>query len=182
MTENLRRFGISPLSSDRNLSTPSQQLIIDGQVFLFSSSSPLPLLPFSHFCNLDGSSWAVCNDESWVSSERNPVNYGPLRQVIEGPVIIVYGTLVCLNNCYTKYLQKILLYNISIFINNYVNSFDLTLILFQGQLVGCGTLPEYCSVARQRLVPYWEICNSGIVTSPLLFSSLSFSSFPSFLL
>eukprot|EP00026_Physarum_polycephalum_P002438 Phypoly_transcript_02444.p1 GENE.Phypoly_transcript_02444~~Phypoly_transcript_02444.p1 ORF type:complete len:863 (+),score=95.22 Phypoly_transcript_02444:156-2744(+) len=103
VTENLRRFGISPLSPDRNLSTPSQQISLDGQEFTFSPSSPLPLLPASHFCNLDGGSWAICTSE-WTETERNPTNYGPLRQVIEGPVIIVFGTSG--NSSETELLQS----------------------------------------------------------------------------
>lgn len=88
-TENLRRFGFSALPENRNLSLP-RQLVIDGQVFSFAT--PFPVLPSAHFCNLNGTAWVVCSGEEWTTMERNPKNYGPVRQVLEGPVAIVYGS------------------------------------------------------------------------------------------
>ncbi len=88
-TENVRRFGFSPLPANRNLSLPTQ-LTLDTQSF----TTPLPLLPSSHFCNLAGTGWVICSGDGWTATEREPTNYGPARQVIEGPVAIVYGSQV----------------------------------------------------------------------------------------
>lgn len=93
-TENVRRLGFAPLPASRNISLPTSQITIDGATLQFTSASPLPQLPSATLCKLNGI-WQICNDNgAWMQTERNPSNYGPLRQVIEGPVVIVYGTQV----------------------------------------------------------------------------------------
>jgi hypothetical protein len=85
---NVRRFGfysvptmVSPLS-----------LIIDGQPF----GKP-PLLPEFHFCKFN-QSWSICKGNTWQINERNPTNYGPVAQVMEGKITIVYGTQASSNS------------------------------------------------------------------------------------
>jgi hypothetical protein len=43
------------------------------------------------------SQWQICADNgSWQQTERGPLTYGPAIQVIDGPLLFVYGTLVIL--------------------------------------------------------------------------------------
>jgi pimeloyl-ACP methyl ester carboxylesterase len=81
-TMNVRRFGFYSVPT---LDFPLS-LTIDGQPF----ERP-PRLPEFHFCKLD-QSWTICKGDTWQLTERNPSNYGPVAQVMEGRITIVYGT------------------------------------------------------------------------------------------
>eukprot|EP01121_Diplochlamys_sp_Union-15-3_P012851 TRINITY_DN3907_c0_g1_i1.p1 TRINITY_DN3907_c0_g1~~TRINITY_DN3907_c0_g1_i1.p1 ORF type:complete len:881 (+),score=163.93 TRINITY_DN3907_c0_g1_i1:359-2644(+) len=84
-TQNIRRFGFYTLDT---LEFPTQGIVLDGVQF----SGPPRLLPEYHFCKLTAvSSWTYCNNAS-LSTERGPSTYGPLIQVLQGPLLIVFGT------------------------------------------------------------------------------------------
>jgi len=67
--------------------SPNKGIVVDGTTF----KAPLPTLPV-HFCRLDDT-WKICSDADWNNRERRPMQYGPAVQVIDGPVVIVYGTI-----------------------------------------------------------------------------------------
>ena len=83
-TKNVRRLGFY---SYPTLETPQNGIILDGQSF----SDPLPSLP-NHFCRLN-TQWQIC-DGSYEQTERSPLTYGPAIQVIDGPLLFIYGTTV----------------------------------------------------------------------------------------
>ncbi|EGC29252.1 hypothetical protein DICPUDRAFT_99888 [Dictyostelium purpureum] len=83
--ENVRRFSFYQFNEQ-----PTKITIVNGK-----STQTLPYFQYpSHYCNLNNNNqWSVCNDENWQYSERNPFNYGPMVQIVEYPIIIVYGTI-----------------------------------------------------------------------------------------
>ncbi|GAM18816.1 hypothetical protein SAMD00019534_019910 [Acytostelium subglobosum LB1] len=81
ITQNVRRFGFDPYFEQQPTT-----VIIDGQTFAYAA------MPNQHFCQLQQGRWAVCEDQSWLFTERNPSNYGPVVQILQSPLIFVVGT------------------------------------------------------------------------------------------
>ncbi|EFA78494.1 transmembrane protein [Heterostelium album PN500] len=93
ITQNVRRFGF-----DSHFGQKPTTVVIDGQQFSYAA------LPNSHYCQLNPGKWQVCTDQSWLFSERNPSNYGPVIQILQSPILFVYGTTGD-NNQTAQYLQ-----------------------------------------------------------------------------
>jgi len=82
-TENVRRFGFYVLPPN-----VPQNFKIDGQPGIFNYVT----MPGAHLCFLMGM-WQTCADNgAWQTQERGPLSYGPIEQVLRGPLTIVYGT------------------------------------------------------------------------------------------
>ncbi|CAE8711893.1 unnamed protein product [Polarella glacialis] len=87
-TENVRRLSFYELPG-RPL--PAAGMIVDGVRFPGES---LPSWP-GHLCAAADTfppEWRACADDAWRVSERSAANYGPMRQVFESKLVIVYGT------------------------------------------------------------------------------------------
>jgi hypothetical protein len=82
-THNIKRFHVEKIEG---FGFP-KELILDGTIFSNN-------VAFSHFCKQSNNgTWAICDDGwSWKISERNPLNYGPLRQVFMQEKITVVFT------------------------------------------------------------------------------------------
>lgn len=72
-TSNVQRFGFYILPG---LPFPSDGVRIDGSLF----SGPVETLPRKLFCKVE-EGWKVCEDTGLTYLDRNPMNYGPARQV-----------------------------------------------------------------------------------------------------
>ncbi|EGG22604.1 hypothetical protein DFA_04734 [Cavenderia fasciculata] len=85
-TQNIRRFALKPDPVRANM---PQFLMIDRQLF------PVEYYPY-HYTSPDkyGTLWNSSDDMSWLDVERSAPTYGPMRQIFEKPVTIVYGTNV----------------------------------------------------------------------------------------
>ncbi|KAN0028320.1 hypothetical protein ACTFIV_010161 [Dictyostelium citrinum] len=127
-TENVKRFGFNSFNEKPN------QLIIDGQKFNYIQ------LP-SHYCTdgtkvkknikISGSKkvitsssviWSICNDNDWMWSERSPLNSGPMVQILDYPILIVYGTIGSEQQTNQRqqsavYLSNVLMYQMRYSIN-----------------------------------------------------------------
>ncbi|KYQ88207.1 hypothetical protein DLAC_10893 [Tieghemostelium lacteum] len=117
-SENVARFGFVTTYPYRPAT-----IILDGQQF------PYIQLP-QHYCqntqltqqkrkskkrNSTDGPWSICQDSNWQILERSPLNYGPLAQVIEYPLLIVYGSLQSetqtnISRNYGVYLSNVLYY------------------------------------------------------------------------
>jgi len=84
-TQNVLRFGFYHFPT---LPFPKDGIIVDGD------SVPYGLLPEMHYCRTSiVSSWQLCVDNgTWEYNQRGPRSYGPIPQVLNGPLVIVYGT------------------------------------------------------------------------------------------
>jgi len=78
--ENVRRFGFISIP---NINRPTT-------VYIGSLQFPVLSLPIHFFNSPTG--WIIISDDSWKSSERHPETYGPFWQIIQGPLLLVYGT------------------------------------------------------------------------------------------
>eukprot|EP01133_Synstelium_polycarpum_P013893 gene13893-16389_t len=78
-TQNVRRIGFVPFAQ-----APTS-IVIDGQTFKYAQ------YPTTHFCGGIGN-WEVCTSKSWLWAERNPATYGPVVQIVQSPLLFVYGT------------------------------------------------------------------------------------------
>jgi len=85
-TQNVRRFGFTQ-TPVRQEGLPTK-IILDNQLF------STVFLPDQHFCRLDKwlPDWNTTTDDTWLTYERSPSTYGPLRAIFEKPFTIVYGT------------------------------------------------------------------------------------------
>eukprot|EP00742_Colponemidia_sp_Colp-10_P005048 GILJ01005393.1.p1 GENE.GILJ01005393.1~~GILJ01005393.1.p1 ORF type:complete len:925 (+),score=98.11 GILJ01005393.1:392-2776(+) len=99
-TENVRRFGIQKWPQ-----RPFPGFItVNGQpVKKWSATTDWPnfhlclhkVEPTSESILQHGSGdveWKICEGFDWQKGERGPSQYGPARQVLEGPLSIIYGT------------------------------------------------------------------------------------------
>ncbi|KAK5583864.1 hypothetical protein RB653_005468 [Dictyostelium firmibasis] len=125
-TENVKRFGFNSFNEQPN------QVIIDGQKFNYIKFP-------SHYCT-DGSKvkkvtkkggraitssgvvWSICNDNDWMWSERSPLNSGPMVQILDYPILIVYGTIGSEEQTNQRqqsavYLSNVLMYQMRYSIN-----------------------------------------------------------------
>eukprot|EP00931_Biecheleriopsis_adriatica_P048949 TRINITY_DN28299_c0_g1_i1.p1 TRINITY_DN28299_c0_g1~~TRINITY_DN28299_c0_g1_i1.p1 ORF type:complete len:947 (-),score=155.49 TRINITY_DN28299_c0_g1_i1:5-2812(-) len=87
-TENVRRFSFHEITG-RPL--PAAGVIVDGMAF---DGDVLPSWP-DHLCATSDAAppaWHVCRGIAWHASERSAASYGPMRQVFESQLAIVYGT------------------------------------------------------------------------------------------
>lgn len=82
---------------------------LDNQFFQWAGTTP----PYHYYKT--GGSWKVSSSYEWLNAERSAKNYGnyndslkirtdtigsgPLAQVLEGPITVVYGTQVCYWHC-----------------------------------------------------------------------------------
>ncbi|KAM9992876.1 hypothetical protein ACTFIY_010332 [Dictyostelium cf. discoideum] len=125
--------GVWSLSTENVKRFEPNQVIIDGQKFNYIQ------LP-SHYCtdgtkvknnkksgaaakkgNSIGSSvvWSICNDgNEWMWSERSPLNSGPMVQILDYPILIVYGTIESEQQTYQRlqsavYLSSVLMYQMN---------------------------------------------------------------------
>lgn len=87
-TTNVRRFALDVASST------SRALVIDGAsvaVDVAVSNTPVELCAGGSDATA-GSAWQVCPPIDGHRRERSPETYGPMRQALESPYVIVYGT------------------------------------------------------------------------------------------
>jgi hypothetical protein len=81
ITTNVQRFTFISMPT---LAKPTT-IKLDGKFFSF-----LPSLPV-HFCFPDAG-WMICQDDEWQKTEKHSENYGPIPQILEGPLSIIIGT------------------------------------------------------------------------------------------
>ncbi|KAF2073976.1 hypothetical protein CYY_004721 [Polysphondylium violaceum] len=97
-TENVKRFTFyAPYFTEA-----PNSVIVDGQALKIAR------LP-NHYCIADDythykslspkprgikapAKWTICTDPSWQLTERSPLNSGPMIQILQYPLLIVYGT------------------------------------------------------------------------------------------
>ncbi len=88
-TKNIKRFGLYQYVGQPDDLMNIVEIIIDEQIVALHKDR---LLPQTHLCK-QGNEWGVCQDDGkWQLLERGPLSYGPIRQIYESAVVIVYGT------------------------------------------------------------------------------------------
>ncbi|EGC30742.1 hypothetical protein DICPUDRAFT_89946 [Dictyostelium purpureum] len=115
-TQNVRRFSITPEPVRQEF---PEILVIDGkQEFVnqyFYPNAHFENKPF--YARSNQKRWVVNEDNLWITYEKNPATYGPIRQIFEKNFKIVYGTVS--NNTQTIAQQK----QAGIYINNFWNNY-----------------------------------------------------------
>lgn len=115
-TRNVRRFGFTRTDlllgarrwsrSGSGMGTTAAasgitNLVIDGQAF---SMDAIPTLDAGHFCRVTSAAepsrsargtpqsvWQLCSGSDWAAMERSEQSYGPVRQVLNGPLAVVFA-------------------------------------------------------------------------------------------
>lgn len=83
-TDNVRRFVMEPVYG---IPVPATIIVNGINISYTSALSPNTVCQMVRY-----GQWTVCSDTKWLLSERNPKTYGPLRAVMNGAILIVYGT------------------------------------------------------------------------------------------
>jgi hypothetical protein len=151
-TENIRRLGFIYFA---DLEQPTDGFYLDNQFFQWAGTTP----PYHYYKT--GGSWKVSSSYEWLNAERSAKNYGPLAQVLEGPITVVYGTQGGSSNAQKNlrhsvylssqmYYQGLFKFNIVSDVNfSYNSTMKTNLILIGGpdvnrvtaQLASLGKLP-----------------------------------------
>jgi len=150
-TENIKRFGLDndPRNPDNNLT-----INIDGTILV----NP-PRWPESHFCLVE-SGWQICNGNTFPG--RNGLTYGPIAQIFENPLLIVYGTNSSQSEILLK-LATIIANDYYLYGNSYVQIIadtNLTMEVAQNYnliIIGCPTSNSwYNSLNAQQISPIYH--------------------------
>ncbi|KAM9973543.1 hypothetical protein ACTFIW_010643 [Dictyostelium discoideum] len=117
-TQNVKRFAITkePIRTE----FPSTLIIDNKQQFTVDQY----FYPQYHFENTpqqqrsNQKNWTINPDNStWIQNEKNPSTYGPIRQIFESSIKIVYGTASQNNQTIAQAKQA------AIYINNFWNNY-----------------------------------------------------------
>ncbi|KAL0481314.1 hypothetical protein AKO1_012754 [Acrasis kona] len=88
-TLNVKRFGFYEYDDRRERIGVPKRLVIDGDVVDRGVIGYLP-----HYMLCLNKVWSKCDDDDWYQSkQRSPSTYGPLVQILDGALVVVYGTL-----------------------------------------------------------------------------------------
>jgi len=101
-TRNVRRFGFTRtdlLFDADGLGRPhvAVSLVVDGAEFRLDT---IPTVDTAHFCFVGNNNsavsshptWQLCSGSSWTETERSEQSYGPVRQVLNGPLVAVFAS------------------------------------------------------------------------------------------